>query len=70
MINLRALFAGAALVGGLTLAACSGSGDPSPGTTSADEDRQLNEAAAMLEANSVDLNAIAPTDPTNESAAP
>jgi len=70
---LCALLAGLAL-----LAACSGGGDASPGATSADEDRQLNEAAAMLDANSIDLNAIAPADsidadpidaPRNESAA-
>jgi len=43
----------------LLLVACSGSGDGQPGGVSADEARQLNEAAEMLDANSVDLNAIA-----------
>ena len=37
----------------LALAGCSGS-DDQPGTVTADETRQLNEAAAMLDANSVD----------------
>ncbi|KQM67509.1 hypothetical protein ASE75_00710 [Sphingomonas sp. Leaf17] len=37
----------------LAVSACSGA-DDQPGTVSADEARQLNEAAAMLDANSVD----------------
>jgi hypothetical protein len=37
------------------LAACSGDPTP-PGAASADEERQLNEAAAMLDANSVVLD--------------
>jgi len=39
------------------LAACSRGGNDDPGAVTADEARQLNEAAAMLDANSVDLNA-------------
>lgn len=39
------------------VAACSGQPD-APGSVTADEERQLNEAAAMLDANSVDLNAM------------
>lgn len=42
-------------------AACSG-GDAPPGGVTADEARQLNEAAEMLDANSVDLNAVATND--------
>lgn len=42
----------------LLLAACSGQSDQY-GAVTADEARQLNEAAEMLEANSVDLNAAA-----------
>lgn len=60
----------------LALPACSGGSDNSPGATSADEDRQLNDAAAMLDANSIDLNQMA-NDPapdagalTNESRVP
>jgi hypothetical protein len=44
----------------LTLAACSSHNQP-PGL-SEEENRQLNEAAAMLDANAVDLNAMAPSD--------
>ncbi|PTQ63342.1 hypothetical protein C8J45_106132 [Sphingomonas sp. PP-CE-3G-477] len=52
------------------LAACSPASEP--GAVSADEAHQLNEAAAMLDANSVDLNAVAaaPEDtelPSNQS---
>jgi hypothetical protein len=39
-----------------TLAACSPATEP--GAVTADEAHQLNEAAAMLDANSVDLNAV------------
>jgi len=39
------------------LVSCSGEPD-APGAVTADEARQLNEAAAMLDANSVDLNAM------------
>ncbi len=46
------------------LAACSSHGDQ-PGAVTADEARQLNDAAAMLDANSVDANAV--TADTNES---
>ncbi|MEH3036671.1 MAG: hypothetical protein PGN23_09335 [Sphingomonas adhaesiva] len=41
----------------LLAAACSGGGDPTPGLT-ADQDRQLNEAAEMLDANSVALEQV------------
>lgn len=59
-----ALFAISALVG------CSPASEP--GAVTADEAHQLNEAAAMLDANSVDLNAVAaaPDDtelPSNQS---
>ncbi len=43
----------------LSLAACSSSDQPTG--LSAEENRQLNEAAAMLDANAVDLNAMAPS---------
>ncbi len=44
----------------LLLAAC-GSGDTSePGGISADEAQELNDAAAMLDANAVELDAVAP----------
>ena len=41
----------------LLLAACQG-GDSRPGATSASEEQGLNDAAAMLDANSVDANAV------------
>ncbi|MET4896512.1 hypothetical protein RN629_04965 [Sphingomonadaceae bacterium jetA1] len=44
----------------LSLAACSAQ-DNSGGLSEA-ENRQLNEAAAMRDANAVDLNAMAPSD--------
>lgn len=44
----------------LVLAACSSNDQPRG--LSEEENRQLNEAAAMLDANAVDLNAIAPSD--------
>jgi hypothetical protein len=50
-------FAAAALL----LAACSGGGEQ-PGDVTADEARQLDDAAAMLDANSVDLNAVTTDD--------
>lgn len=46
----------------LLLAACSGSGTDDPGTVTADESAQLNDAAAMLDANSIDLNAATAND--------
>ena len=54
----------------ILLAACSPADEP--GAVTADEAHQLNEAAAMLDANSVDLNAVAaaPEDteaPSNQS---
>lgn len=46
------------LSAGLLLAAgCSGGGEQ-PGTLSADEERQLNDAAAMLDANSVAMEDV------------
>ncbi len=44
----------------LTLAACSSSDQPKG--LSAVENDQLNDAAALLDANAVDLNAMAPSD--------
>ena len=41
----------------LLLLACSHQPDP-PAGLSADDQAQLNDAAAMLDANSVDLNAV------------
>lgn len=41
----------------LLLAACSAS-DEQPGGLTADEAKQLDDAAAMLDANAVDLNAL------------
>jgi hypothetical protein len=38
------------------LAACHG--DRQPGTTTPAEDKQLDEAAAMLDANSMEVNAV------------
>lgn len=45
-----------------TLPACSQGRDDDPGTVSADEAAQLNDAAAMLDANSVDLDAVTSND--------
>ncbi|WP_375395629.1 hypothetical protein [uncultured Sphingomonas sp.] len=59
MIRLPILVAAVAM-----LAACSSHGDQ-PGAVTADEARQLNDAAAMLDANSMDANAVTPDD--NES---
>ncbi len=42
----------------LAAAACSAGGGEQPGALSADEERQLNDAAAMLDANSVALEAV------------
>lgn len=39
------------------LAACQGSDSPA-GATSASEEKGLNDAAAMLDANSIDANAV------------
>lgn len=47
----------AAISAVLLLAAC-GSGDPTPGSVSPGEAQQLNDAAEMLDANSVDINAV------------
>ncbi|WP_322964090.1 hypothetical protein [Sphingomonas fuzhouensis] len=48
----------------LSLAACSSSDQPKG--LSEEENRQLNEAAAMLDANAFDLNAMAPSDVEEE----
>ena len=45
----------------LLLAACSGGGEQ-PGVVSADEARELNQAAEMLDANAVSLDAIGNQD--------
>ncbi len=63
--RVRNLTSRAAMGALLFLAACSAQPD-SPGATTADEARQLNDAAAMLDANSVDADAIDPNQ--NESA--
>ncbi|GAA4767702.1 hypothetical protein GCM10023219_11810 [Stakelama sediminis] len=52
----------------MTLSACGGSGDGSdsaPGGVSADQARTLNDAAAMLDANSVSANAVGIEPETN-----
>lgn len=41
----------------LLATACTRSGDDDPGAVTADEAAQLNDAAAMLDANSIDLDA-------------
>jgi len=46
----------AALAATALTAACSKPAEP-PGTLSADDERRLNEAAEMLDANAVDTNA-------------
>ena len=55
----RAAWGGFVALAGLSLAlaACSSAND-APGAVTADEARQLNEAAAMLDANSVDAGAV------------
>ena len=40
--------------------------DPAPGEASPAEAQQLNDAAAMLDANSVDINAVAPNSTDQE----
>ena len=49
----------AALV--MSVAACSSRSGTSPGAVSADEAAQLNDAAAMLDANSIDANSLDPS---------
>lgn len=41
----------------ILLVACSGA-DRQPGTTTPAEDKQLDDAAAMLDANSMEVNAV------------
>ncbi|MEG3085899.1 hypothetical protein [Sphingomonas sp. PB4P5] len=55
----------AALAAILLLAAC-GADDNAPGAVSQSEQQQLDDAAAMLDANSVDANAVS-IDGENES---
>lgn len=50
----------------LLLVGCSAKNGDQPGTVTADELRQLNDAAAMLDANSVDINAAAANDQDNQ----
>jgi len=45
-----------------TLPACSRGNADDPGAVTADEAAQLNDAAAMLDANSVDLDAVTSND--------
>ncbi|MGP7796464.1 hypothetical protein [Sphingomonas sp. CLY1604] len=45
-----------------TLPACSPGRSDDPGAVSADEAAQLNDAAAMLDANSIDLDAVTSND--------
>lgn len=59
-----------ALAAALLLAACSHEPDPQPGGITADDQAQLNDAAAMLDANSVDLNAVTEIDETETATAP
>ena len=54
MMKLRPLAGGALLL----LAACGGAKDD-PGATSPSDEQALNDAAAVLDANSVDVNAVA-----------
>ena len=51
------LRSGTLLAGALLLASC-GSGGDTPGAATPAEARALNDAAAMLDANSVDMNAV------------
>jgi len=46
----------AAIAATVLVAACSGPAD-TPGALSVEDDRRLNDAAAMLDANAVDANA-------------
>ena len=51
----------AILIAPALLAACSGGGEQ-PGAVSADEARELNQAAEMLDANAVSLDAVGKED--------
>lgn len=51
----------AAVLALASLAGCS-RGDDDPGAVSPDEAAQLNDAAAMLDANSIDLDAVTSND--------
>ena len=55
-------FVSAALLPLLLVAACSDSGRDDPGAVTADEAAQLNDAAAMLDANSIELDAATAND--------
>ena len=52
------------------LAACSSEPDAQPGGITADDQQQLNEAAEMLDANSVDLEEVAPSETAGNEAQP
>ncbi len=51
----------------LLLCACSSAPDPQPGTVTADQAQQLNDAAEMLDANSI---ALAPGATANDRTTP
>jgi hypothetical protein len=48
----------------LLLAACGGAEDADPGGISAGEAQELNDAAAMLDANAVELNEVTANEVT------
>lgn len=52
----------ALLSAALLLAACGRGPDPQPRGLTVDDQAQLNDAAAMLDANAVDLNAVTAVD--------
>lgn len=67
---MRGMFGGARLSLAplaLLVAACS-SGSPDPSVVTADEERQLDEAAAMLDANSVALDNVTQDGPVTTGA--
>ena len=65
----RRIRAAAILAAPVLLLAASSDGGDAPGAVSADEAAQLNDAAAMLDANSVDLNALDTDDTDDDTAA-
>lgn len=65
MRGLRARLVGTTTA--LLLAACSSAPDPQPGTVTADQAQQLNDAAEMLDANSI---ALAPGATANDRTTP
>jgi hypothetical protein len=56
---------GTLLAGALLLASCGGGSD-APGAATPAEARALNDAAAMLDANSVDMNAVSANETDEE----